>query len=190
MSGGKDVIDLEQFCTLEGWRLVLSRPFSAAAFTYAADGAIAVRVPRRADVSENPDAARYVEEMERRFAGAPVPAVWERRRFYLPPPPLQTGRCPDCHGDGALDCDSDCARCDGQGELSGEFSRSTSIDGIAFGLGYVRRMLSLPDVEIAMTACDDERHFWPLMFRFDGGEGLLMPLRSKRVKHVEIEVAR
>lgn len=184
------MIALDMFCSWQSWHGVLSAPFSIRDLTYAADGIIAVCVPRRPDVPENPDAFSYVKAIEGYFASAPNPAVWTRPRFFLPPRPNEIGKCPSCDGEGVFDCAAldECESCGGTGELSGEFVKSTSIGGVAFNLGYVRRMVSLPDLEIALTARVSEgRVMFPLMFQFTGGSGLLAPLKAPRSQHVEIE---
>lgn len=46
------VRDLQQFCSKEQFRFSLHKPFSFGPFSYATDGIMAVRVPRRDDVPE------------------------------------------------------------------------------------------------------------------------------------------
>ena len=51
-----------------------------------------------------------------------------------------------------------------------------------------RQMLSLPGIEIVEFS--PERSENPMFFRFDGGVGALMPLRSEREQHVDIKLSK
>ena len=58
------VVDLSHYCGDEDDRPELSRPFSRGDYTYATNGHICVRIPRRADVPEiegTPDASKLSE---------------------------------------------------------------------------------------------------------------------------------
>lgn len=60
---------------------------------------------------------------------------------------------------------------------------STEIGGVIFDLKYIRMIAELPGVEIVIT---DGKS--PAFFRFEGGDGALMPMRSEFENHVKVEV--
>ena len=125
----KNVVDLLLFCYPE--RSTLNRPFTQGRYTYATDGAVLIRVPRRADVPENPHAPRKVYRLfsQHRPAGKfrAVPTVDEFR---------------------------------------------VKIGLASFSASELARLSSLPGVLVAPGATTTNA----LTFRFDGGDGLLMPL--------------
>ena len=166
-------INLEIFCATD--RPKLARPFSIGAWTYATNGHILVRVPRRDDVAENPDApnASLVYEKvksPRRYKQVPQfelsgPFEWEeerecwRCRYHK-------GKIHDCP-----DCKCACPECGGTGKLTDRNFKKTQIGRVGYNSKYISWLQSLPGVEIGPPHKKD-----PLAFRFDGGEGLLMPL--------------
>lgn len=177
------LLDLQPFCGTDECRFYLMKPFSRSGFTWATGGSIMIRVPCREDVPE----LEIKIAVERPLAGI------GNAEFYRPqvelPSAQATERCPYCDGRGYLhdcpDCQCKCTRCDGSGDLDLERVTSTGIGPHLYALNYIRQVLALPDVELAvMTA---EMAGAPLFFRFNGGVGALMPLRAKHERHVEIE---
>lgn len=125
-------IDLKPFCASDYYHWTrLGRPWSAGSWTYATNGHIAIRVPRRADVAENPDAPEKIEDLFDRFVSESFRPLTARVPPADPPPcPECRGagwvvRCPDCNGEGGHDCnceycDHHCDGCDGSGYRHGD----------------------------------------------------------------------
>jgi hypothetical protein len=143
---GKMSIDLAPFCNpkcCEPGR-DLSVPFSLNGHTYATNGHICVRVPRRPDIPENKEAPNAEEKLpwsmcapgkSRKFAPLPEQFVVERAGSH----------------------------------------RMVAIGRAFFGAHYVKLMRALPGLEVGKPKPEA-----PLPFRFEGGEGLLMPLMTAR----------
>lgn len=184
---GQDAVpplDLQQFCGTDETRHYLMKPFSRDGFTWATNGHILVRVALRPDV---PDVDKKFNQ------NGPLKdidgATFFRPKFDLPPKPAK-GECPTCDGRGFAhdcpDCECQCETCDGSGESDGERLFSTSIGPKIFALNYVRQMLSLRGIELAtLPETADEN---PMLFRFDGGVGALMPMRGGRADHIDIKL--
>lgn len=117
-------IDLTPFCSKD--RHNLTRPWSLGDWTYAIDGFIGIRLPRRADVPENPDAPEAVVKVfapADRIAFRPLTATIP----LLTPPACRTCEgagwgisCAECGGSGEHGCDCEycdrrCKACDGDG---------------------------------------------------------------------------
>jgi hypothetical protein len=180
--------DLKPFCGTDQYRDYISRPFSRDSFSYATDGIIAVRVERREDVPDQadrnkPDITKLPWDKATDFV--PLPA------FSLPASGVHTIECAECY-DGkehdCPDCDCDCEACDGTGQLtvSDDDERSIDLLGIPFAVCHVRKLVTLPNVQIAKI---DGLLPWSgretiLAFKFDGGDGLFMPLHERRKEHI------
>jgi hypothetical protein len=168
------MLDLDQFCCVEDDQrfAALGQPWSAGEYTYATNGHILVRVPRRPDAPENDLAPSDKAE-------AVIGKGYGGEFFPVPPvqlPPATEEKCPECGGRGTEhdcpDCECDCKGCDGAGAVQ---DRSWVEVGEAFfATGYVRRILGLPGLEISLSPTAKD----PLSFKFDGGIGLLMPVES------------
>jgi hypothetical protein len=161
-------VDLNLFCdpTSCAPGRDLSVPFSLNGHSYATNGHIIVRVPRRPDIPEN-NGAPNAEKLER------LPWDFSRVKFGpLPEPELLSDQCWACEGRGhkhtCPDCCCECEHCEGSGKLP---PRVRVGKAVYFG-PYVEWMQTLPGLEIGKPKPAD-----PLPFRFKGGEGLLMPRR-------------
>jgi len=115
--------------------------------------------------------------------------------------------CPDCEGDGEVeykffsksgksyDLDHECPVCEGTGKLNGsaddrceDCTGKGYIDdpvpvrieavGLSISSHLLRRVQNLPGI---MVAAKEHRadELPPIRFRFDGGDGLIMPTRDK-----------
>jgi hypothetical protein len=73
-------------------------------------------------------------------------------------------RCPSCN--------CKCHRCDGTGKLTFAGFHRTTIGKALYNSKYVSLLQTLPQLELGQPHRSN-----PLPFRFDGGEGLLMPCR-------------
>lgn len=172
-------IDLERFCGSDPdpkrhqW---ISRPFSIGAWTYATNGHVMVRIPRRPDIPENPEAPARAPELfdevpKSRMHFLPAP------KFELPAPhELESEvECEDCCGGGKAhacpDCRHPCSECDGKGSYTEHKVHRTTIGRAAFNSTYIGYLQELPSLELAKSHVSK-----PMAFRFKGGQGLLMPL--------------
>lgn len=202
-------VDLKEFCAAGEWRSYLEQPFSIGEFTYATNGHMALRVPRRADVGSVKNAPESIagmfEKVEGKEAGArPLPNI--------PDVPMSVCRdcrgggkvtsCRECGGEGELECDlghdHECGDCDGRGFFPALGREDSAIrpcpkcygggrvpehgwdtpvifpEGVAISIRYARKIAKLPGIRVNSA----ETYGGPLPFWFDGGAGLLMPLRT------------
>lgn len=175
------MLDLQQFCATEDEdaRTYLSKPWSMGEFTYATNGHILIRVPRREDVPENPDNPITADKVHRVARIEPTD-VW-RAPTIVGLPPLVETECDRCDGIGkachCASCDCDCPECYGKGEISSDRGKSASYRGVPFALKYIRMICALPGVEFTSQPHKEA----PLRFRFDGGIGSVMALRKSTV---------
>jgi hypothetical protein len=170
------VLDLRPFCGATDGRTHFMRPFSIGEFTYATNGHIMVRVPRR------PDAPEQTVKFN-----ADDPLKGHDTIDYVPLsgslPEIKKEDCIRC-ADGQIhdcpDCKCTCEDCGGSGKV---YPRaSTSIGEANFAVRYVAMMLALPNIQVAATPGLET----PLLFRFDGGIGAVMPMHGKCDTHVEV----
>lgn len=178
---GTKMIDLQQFCGKDETRPYLMKPFSVGDFTYATNGHIMVRVPKDPDIgppskSFNPD--RPLEGVETATFVAP--------KFKLPSKPPADAECEECDGRGykhdCPHCECQCRACAGTGSQAEEGNVSTEYGGVTLAMRYVRKMLALPAIELSVPRSADA----PLLFRFKGGVGALMPMRGHSLNAVEV----
>lgn len=172
-------IDLKPFCSENDIRYYLNAPFSEGEFSYASNGHILIRVPRRDDVPEVDEKSTMKGRVDKLLAENPFVAA-----VPIPdiPPPVEAD-CYCCNGDGAHDykCGGappyDCGECDGTGKQMDEPGDSTypfvDVGGTHFAPKYLRLIKSLPGYQFSPI----EGKASP--FKFDGGEGLLMPMRKR-----------
>ena len=164
------MIDLKPFCSTAQWRTNIRAPWTRGGYTYATNGFVALRVPARADVPDNPTApngARIFEQLP----GASAQYV-PLATFAFPPRP----DCPYCIGTGLVVCR--CSTCDNEHVKP---CTSCPIEKLLLGTGrnearyngaWIRRLATLPGCEICPCGQGEAAHF-----RFDSGDGLIMPLR-------------
>lgn len=127
------MIDLKPFCErADSYRDYLHQPWSRGAFTYASNGHIAIRVPRRDDVPEN-EKAPDVEKIfrENGVEDSATTSLPDVNVSALPKPTIKMRRCrrcrgtrylrkcDECGGEGTLECDlghdHECETCDSKG---------------------------------------------------------------------------
>ena len=176
-------VDLKPFCGNDPLRFYLHRPWSQDEFSYATNGHIIVRVPRRADIAENKDAPNT----------AKVFANWVDPDRPLPPisipPEIGEPECRVCDGRGTMhncpDCGCTCKRCEGRGATSNHSDLSIGFAGECFAAKYIKILMQLPSVTIA----NPKEKEGPLPFAFDGGIGMLMPIRGRNSEHIQAEGA-
>ena len=164
-----NIDDLEQFCD-EGFRPALSTPWSLGEYSYASNGHLIVRVPRLSDVEER-DTAPKVQKM---FDG-PEPPEWITLAD-ITLPKQKVAECHRCEGgkEPVHDCPDCNCKCDHCGD-TGEVKPVTPVEiGVAlFNLKYLLMLNKLPGCRIGLIEAET-----PTPFRFDGGDGLLMPMRK------------
>lgn len=177
------MIDLKPFCGTDVYRSYLHQPFSQGDFTYATNGHICMRVPRREDAPEqdkvNPSAMPWDKAQD--FAPLPM--------LTLPEKSTDIRECDECY-DGyehdCPDCECICEACHGTNQIDFDSDEKMSVDlfGIPFALRYVRLLMTLPGVQISLVQMPTFDAAKGLAFRFEGGDGLLMPLRERYKEHI------
>lgn len=179
-------------------REYMRAPFTRGDWTYAMNGRIAVRVPKIDGMEMLPD--KHAPKLEGLFA----PACFDACIALPPLPPLEQCRmcngtgsafeCPECDGKGEFEHGThtyECRECDGSGQVAygggidvacrhcggtGVTRRKQmKVGGSHFDLFYLHLINGLPGAKFAPGAgrMDMAR------FVFDGGEGILMPMRAE-----------
>lgn len=195
LGGTPTLIELQQFCDEKHLRWDFSQPFGQGEWTYATDARICVRTklvkpPDKASELNLPDAngLGWIHSEPQRWR------AWPRKSW------ISAGydMCPMCDWTGrvgagvvACGCDFGCDRCGDTEYVGGE--RCDYCEGKGFGdfpsiqpVGrlhvrgiYDRKIRSLGDVEYVFVNPSHPES--PIAFRFDGGQGIVMPLmRSSR----------
>jgi len=176
------MIDLKKFCAEEGiGRSNIEKPFTKSQWTYATNGHICVRVPKRNGIEENPEAP----SCEGLFQAA------NRRGPYkwvdVPNVKVKQVKCRDCEGTGKWDdIDKrryDCDECGSTGKITKHEPVKFKIMGVTIALANVYLDLikkALPNPQIGLIK---DAGNWslpakviPVKVRFDGGCGLLMAI--------------
>lgn len=181
-----ELIDLKSFCSTDKARPNLHRPWSRGDWTWATNGHILVRVPRRDDVAENdraPDASKILAAFD---ASKLAP------RAPIELPAVTMVECDDCSGEGCgihscPDCHCKCVTCRGTGKVSNDRHVSIDFCGGVFALRYVRQIMALPGLRLPAGHPDKRA---PLLFSFDGGVGAVMGQSSKSLEHISLKAPR
>jgi hypothetical protein len=163
--------DLQKFCAKpEAMRANIAQPWSAGEHAFATDGRILIAVPRLADVPERDDAPRNIIQ----HIFNPNTGVFFALPAELPANEIKT--CETCKGDMVVTCnfghDHDCEKCDGSGKI--ETIKGFACGTQKFNPDLLRLIATLPGVQVA-NARDE---FGAMAFRFEGGEGRVMPMRG------------
>ena len=180
-------LDIQPFCAAgDGFRAKeFSKPFSRGDYTYATDGTIAVRVPRRADVA----VSEVGDALPGLFIGVEAIECRPLARVELPKPKVETGSCRSCEGRGrehdCPDCQCICEDCNGSGieERDTIASASVGIGKASISLANARRLLALSDVAIEEPS---RKAGQMIRFRFAGGVGVVMLLSHNLNPHLDI----
>lgn len=142
------------FCSQDESRPNLLKPMSKGGFTFASDGRIAIRV-ERIESSEQSKHQQTVDALESLFASE----SFKVEVGWIPViEPTYTRRC--------------CAEC---GSLLVASIDAVEVGNKLIGSYYINKMMLLPNCQINPT---DNDRFSPMPFRFDGGIGLIMPIRK------------
>lgn len=193
-------MDLQKFCGNHGIHTWINQPFSDGAYSYATDGKLLIRVPR---IDEVPVGISFTQRVYTAFtfADKQPPPVWQNIPAFI----LVYNACPNCHGkgyfrlcryckgEGCSRCDDGlyavkkseklrpqeiidaCDECAGAGSVKdpGDIRMVNMTGGITRISAILLDMIKdLPNVQIAPY--DSDQAF---RFKFDGGDGLLMPMR-------------
>ncbi len=147
------MIDLQQFCGNPISTPGFDVPFSDADYTYASERCIIVRVAFRKDIPLG--AVNTVISAQKLFStlnhGEP------RALPEIPSIPVVKCSCPHCQG--CIPMDDPC--------------RTITIGTAHYQSKYLRLIATLPNPQFAESGENDAA--W---FKFDGGDGLLMPIRK------------
>ena len=173
-------MDLRDFCYQSDGaiRYKIDKPWSKGVYTYATNGHICIRVPRDAAVperKESPNAERLFSEAHVR--GEPE---WSD----IPPHKIKRKRCDQCNGTGyyidydLTSCSADTENaekcgCEQGYRLSGYAKIRGPKGEVAIASKYLALIASLPGAKIGATGGESDT----VLFKFDGGEGLVMPVR-------------
>lgn len=177
------MLELQKFCSTDKSRPELHKPFSCGNFTYATNGHICVRVTKRDGALEDNGRGEWIAKF---FKKQPEmsPAKFAPLQLIAT---LAEVKCPECNGRGREHdcpaCECECDNCAGTGKAEKRRSHTyVNLRGAAFDLKYVRQIAALPAVELELFA----PKLAPMYFRFDGGDGVLMPVRADGAIKAEI----
>jgi len=167
--------DLQKFCADDGFRKEIAKPCTSEGTTYATNGHIIIAVPALPDVQENMAAPRAAALFEK----IPIPDDWFPIA-ELPEIPTLTEKvpCDRCSGTGEIECREcgstvECPECGGDGKLEPRTPFILhKIGGVSFDAKYLHLLKNFPGVEIGPNGEGKAARI-----RFEGGEGLLMPVR-------------
>jgi hypothetical protein len=187
----KLAIDLSQFCThpMED-RESMETPFIQGKYIYATDGIIIIRIPV---ISTDGVMLFDTDGIDKRATPNVSSAPWKRLDCDMPTwspmpdiPEEELEFCIKCVGTGCWDCDCphcnlshDCPNCDALGKV-------VKLIEIMIGVAcldakFLRRIKDLPGVVIEHPGDKLEKGLdcWqePVAFKFDGGDGFIMPRR-------------
>jgi len=177
-----EALDLTPYCSTDPLRPYLHAPFTQGGHTFATNGYILVRVTLRPDVlppPENKPRADKLFARDWREPTMPLPA------FTLPEERLR--ECENCKGEkhnfhACECCECTCEACDDEGRVSSLNTVSVGLCGAFFAAKYARMLQPLPGIRVAPS----KDAMSPMPFAFDGGEGLLMPLRTTLANHIDV----
>jgi hypothetical protein len=198
------MIDLKRFCANESDpRAYLREPWAHNGYVYATNGHIVVRIPapESAGVVAEHKAAATAEGLFAIFPaieGAELPpfTLGEPCHFCEGSGIAYATDCPDCDGEGLFTHgahDYDCKECDGEGFVDADkIPENKTVCHACYGRGYKAKRVpvgalgggfdatylswiaALPGALFAARGPEESGRF-----TFDGGEGLLMPMKER-----------
>jgi hypothetical protein len=166
------MIDLKPFCSTDETRYYINEPFTEGEWTCATNGHIIVRVPKIDGVGPCQYEKMNTEKVMPETGGIEFTALTE-----IAIPAVTFTVCEACHGDQVHDCpgcECVCEECDGTGQISSDEHSTEFVRGVPFCRHYIRMLLTLPGIQIPVQPIAKQ----PMPFKFDGGEGALMPLNA------------
>lgn len=184
MTTEEKIAMLQSFCSTDSSRPRLHSPFTQGEHTYATDGSVLIRIPAIAEIGPRDDApagaagSLFIDAAEDFAKGEfkALPSVdVVACRFCEGAGKIKQVRCGHCGNWTKIPVECPYESCDGKGNAP------ANSNGVLFGTQminpyYVWKLSGLPGIVIANASKS-----WadPLAFKFDGGEGLLMPMRTK-----------
>jgi hypothetical protein len=189
---------LQKFCSTDESRYNLHhKPFSQEQWTFATNGHIAIRVPRMAggpEIKGTPDMVKLFDGVifdhpNRVWVDVPE-AVIEvitcdvcRGERWVRDCPCESGcaKCRESKGLVPTNADDEfaeeCFECDGVGERRSGYVFVKAPKGeVKLASVYIELLHLLPNCKLGLLG-DESSIGVALCFRFDGGSGLLMPVR-------------
>lgn len=171
------MLDLKPFCSTKEHVLEIREPFPRGDFTYATNGHIMVRIPRRPEDAE----VERAPHAEKLFDKAPLLALAPFPEINLPAAKIED--CVECDGGtesphSCPDCSCECPKCEGDGQV--EVMTTIELNGAIFNTKYLRLIQALPGVLFPVAAPKAEG----VRFTFDGGEGMVMPCNGHATRYV------
>lgn len=160
-------INLKPFCNTNNedmFQAKTSLPFHQGGWTYATDRRIILRLPQRRDIKEVSDKPPDLNKSK-------LPWIHDNVSQWIPLPteipPLLKEKC-YCGGDY-----KECLDCNGSGEE--EKPEAVPVGGKLISNKYLLLIKTLPN---PMLAPDATKNLEACLFKFDGGVGLIMPMRK------------
>ena len=170
--------ELQKFCADDGFRPSINKPWTRDGKTYATNGHILIAIPAVQGVPENV----LAPNAEAVLVKVPAPENWFLIPHDIPEPQTSTEKvpCDRCSGTGEIECREcgstlECPECGGNGKLEPITPFILhEIGGVSFDAKCLHLLKNLPGVEIGPNGEGKVARI-----RFEGGEGLLMPVRSE-----------
>lgn len=180
-------------------RAYLRAPFSRDGWIYATNGHIAVRVPKvegiDAPESDKPANIANLFEKSKRDNFTELPKLPAAEKCPVCNGSCIGYKCPECDGKGDFDKGShnhSCKECGGSGQVDDGYDadkepcvecdgdgesryKAVKVGKWHYDRRYLAKIKKLPAVKFACPPYGEDNV--PAYFVFDGGEGLLMPMR-------------
>lgn len=167
------MIELQQFCSTDPARPYIHKPFSIGKATFATNGYVCVRVSRvdGAPEQDKPNPGKLFADY---FKDEPRGSL----EVVLPEIKEDWNECSACGGSGkehdCLDCHcGECDLCGGEGKNNSARMVKVKVGSAVYNAKYIQQLMALPGLRFPSNPPADAA----AGFVFDGGEGLLMPLR-------------
>lgn len=177
------MFDLKPFCSTDPVRPYLHAPFTQDGHTYATNGHILVRVAERPGVPPPPENKPRADKL--------FDKEWREPTMALPAfelPKEEFNDCERCDGlkSNYHDCECCtcvCEKCNEDGKVSSLTGVSVGICGAIFAAKYAKMLQALPGIRVAAP----KSGYDPMPFSFDGGDGIVMPLKESLMTHIEAQ---
>jgi len=196
-------MNIMAFCNPNDKRPHVNRPFTQGDYTYALDGALIVRVPKMngfdmEDEKKFPavDTLPWDHDTLTVWEDPPSGALSGIPKCGICDGTKKASTCPECDGEGVVEFDNvhhtyecECETCYGDGYAKGGIKDCPECEGTGkdlkkgrvkfgdryFSVYYIRK-IKKELTGIKMSRHGDPNDHAPLLFIFDGGCGMLMPM--------------